>query len=254
MVRVRIRSDLGIVAALALLALLLCSLLPSSLDVLRIPAAASLVLVLPGYALTAAQFGPQELRASERILLSLALSVVATILAALLLQLIGVRLRTAPWMGLLALVAVGGAVVGEARGHARTLARRRLAVGPAQLASLAAALALLGGAAALGFSVLPAPKGTQGATFLWILPHGSNAVSVGVIGDDTRRRSVTVAVTVAGAPLRQFGPMSIAPGARWTRVLATGPGSPVVRAFLRDAAHPSRVLEQVALRYKRGSG
>ena len=250
----RVRNDLGIVAALALLALLVCSLLPASLDVLRIPAAASLVLVLPGYALTAAQFGPQEIRRSERVLLSLALSVVATILAALLLQLVGVRLKTAPWLGLLALVAVGGAVVGEARGHARALARRRLVVGRAQLALLAGALVLLGGAGALGFSALPAPKGTQGATFLWILPHGSNAVSVGVIGDDTRRHSVTVAVSVAGAPRQRFGPFSIAPGARWTRVLDTGPGSPVVRAVLRDAAHPSRVLDQVALRYKRGSG
>lgn len=250
----RARSDLGLVGALALLSLLVCALLPASLDVLRIPAAAGLVLVLPGYALTAAQFGPQELRPSERVLLSLALSIVATILAALLLQLIGVRLKSAPWMGLLALVALGGAAVGEARGHARALAGRRLVVGPARLAGLAAALALLGGAAALGFSALPAPKGTQGATFLWILPHGSGAVSVGVISDETQRRAVTVSVAVAGQPLRRFAPVSLAPGARWTRVFATGPGSPIVRAFLRDAAHPSRVVQQVALRYKRGSG
>ena len=250
----RIRSDLGLVGALSLLALLVCSLLPSSVDVLRIPAAVSLVLVLPGYALTAAQFGPQEIRPSERVLLSLAVSVVATILAALLLQVVGAQLETAPWMGLLALLAVGGAVVGERRGHARALAARRLLVGPARLAGLGAALVLLGGAAALGFTALPAPKGTQGATLLWILPHGSGAVSVGVISDETRRRTVTVSVAVAGQPLRQLGRVSLAPGARWTRVLATGPGSPIVRAFLRDAAHPSHVLQNVALRYRRGSG
>jgi len=251
---VRARSDLGLVAALALLALLACSLLPASVAALRIPAAVGLVLVLPGYALAAAQFAPSELRPSERLLLSLALSVVATILAALLLEAIGVRLKIAPWMGILALVAVAGAALGAARGHERTIAWPRVSIGPARLAALGAAFAILAGAAALGFSPLPAPTGTQGATFLWILPHGGSTVSVGVINDVTTRRELTVEVAVAGGRVQRFGPVSLAPGASWTRIVATGPGSPVVNAFLREATNPSHVLEHVALRYQRVSG
>jgi hypothetical protein len=253
---VRARTDMPLVAVLAVAAALLDAVLPGSLVVLRAPAALALVLTLPGYALTAAIFPPAQLRASERVLLSIAMSIVATIAGALALEVLGVRLTTAPWMALLAALAVVAAAAAVARGHARSLTLPRVGLRRPELLALAGAVLLLGGAAALGLSPLGAPKGTQGATSLWILPHGGGAAEVGVISDELRttRYSVEVTMTVAGQPTTRFGPITLAPGASWTRVVTTGAGSPVVRAVLLRVANPSAVIANVALRAKRKYG
>jgi uncharacterized membrane protein len=243
-----------LVAVLAVAAALLDAVLPGSLVVLRAPAALALVLALPGYALTAAIFPPAQLRASERVLLSIAMSIVATIAGALALEVLGVRLTTAPWMALLAALAVVAAAAAVGRGHARSLTLPRVGLRRPELLALAGAVLLLGGAAALGLSPLGAPKGTQGATSLWILPHGGGAAEVGVISDELRTTRYSVEVTVAGQPTTRFGPITLASGASWTRVVTTGAGSPVVRAVLLRVANPSAVIANVALRAKRKYG
>jgi Protein of unknown function (DUF1616) len=254
---VRARTDLWLVAALAVAAALLVALLPGSLVELRAPAALALVLALPGYALAAAIFPPAQLRAAERLALSIAISVAATIAAALLLAVLGVGLTTAPWMALLAAFALAGAAGAGARGHAQVLARPSIGLRGREIGALAGAVVLLGGAAALGLTPLGAPRGTQGTTSLWIcsksngcdLPAGT--VKVGVISDQLHAASYTVQVSVAGRPGIRFGPVTLAPGATWSRVMTTGHGEPVVRAVLRTTANPSGVYRTVILRYKR---
>jgi hypothetical protein len=123
--------------------------------------------------------------------------------------------------------------------------------------ALAGAVVLLGGAAALGLTPLGAPRGTQGTTSLWIcsqsngcdLPAGT--VKVGVISDQLHAASYTVQVSVAGRPGPRFGPITLAPGGAWSRVVATGPGKPVVRARMRTTAKPSGVYRNVTLQYQR---
>jgi hypothetical protein len=254
---VRARTDLWLVAVLAVAAALLVALLPGSLVELRAPAALSLVLALPGYALTAAIFPPAQLRAAERVLLSIAISVAATIAAALLLAALGVALTTAPWMALLAAFALAAAASAGARGHAQVLARPSIGVRGREIGALASAVVLLGSAAALGLTPLGAPQGTQGTTSLWIcsksnrcdLPAGT--VEVGVISDQLHAASYTVQVSVAGRPDVRFGPITLAPGGAWSRVVASGPGKPVVRALLRTTANPSGVYRNVILQYQR---
>lgn len=201
----------------------------------------------------------RDLRPAERVLLSIAVSVAATILAALLLEVIGAHLTTAPWMALLAALTVATAAAGAARGKARPLALPRVRLGVAQSSALAAALLLLGGAAALGFTPLAAPKGTQGSTNLWIcgpengcaLP--SDEVEVGVISDQLHAARWRVRVLVAGRSARSFGPITLAPGGTWSHVVATGAGRPVVRAFLYSTGRPATAHRSVVLQYGRAS-
>lgn len=253
----RARTDLWLVAVLAVAATLVVTLLPGSLVELRAPAALLLVLALPGYALSAAIFAPAQLRPAERVSLSIAISVASTIAAALLLALVGVRLTTAPWMALLAAFAVVAAASAGARGHAQILARLSIGLRGREIGALAGAVVLLGGAGALGLTPLGAPRGTKGTTSLWIcskatgclLPAGT--VKVGVINTQLHTASYTVQLTVEARPGLQFGPITLEPGASWSRVVATGPGNPVVRAVLRSTAKPSGVYANVALRYQR---
>ena len=247
----RARTDLSLVAVLAVAAALLVALLPGSLVVLRAPAALALVLALPGYALSAAIFQPPQLRASERLLLSIAISVAATIFAALVLAVLDVGLTTAPWMALLAAFAVAAVATAGVRGHAQVLARPRIGLRAREIGALAGAVVLLGGAAALGLTPLGAPRGTQGTPSLWILPHGRGAAEIGVISTELHTKSYTVELSVAGLPASRFGPITLAPGATWSRVVTTGPGEPVVRAVLRTTTNPSAVYRNVILQYQR---
>ena len=253
----RVRTDLWLVSVLAVAAALVVALVPGSVVVLRAPAALSLVLVLPGYALTAAAFRPAQLRPAERVCLSIAISIAATIAAGLLLAALGVGLTTAPWMDLLAALALAAAAIAGARGQAQVLARPSIVLRARETVALAGAVLLLAGAAALGFTPLGAPRGTQGTTGLWIcskvngctLPAGT--VEVGVISTQLHAASYTVQVSVAGRPDVRFGPITLAPGGTWSRVLVTGPGDPVVRALLRTTAHPTAVYRTAILQYKR---
>jgi len=234
---VRARTDLGLVAVLALVACLV-----------RAPIALPLVLALPGYAIVAALFRPSQLRGVEIVLLSIALSVVATVFAALLLAALGVRLTTAAWLDTLAAVTLVAAVRGTARGHARTLRLPRVRLSAAEVLALGGALVLLSGAGVLGLTPLAAPKGAQGTTALTILPLGEGVVELGVISDELHVTSYRVTLTVAGKRGPRFGPIILAPGARWSRVVSVGLGTPLVAATLSQAARPSATYASVALR------
>src|SRR5579863_3507477 len=225
----RLRSDLGLVCALALAGVLAAAVVPDAIGVVRILIAGPLVLALPGYALTRAALQPGELRGPELGALSVALSVVVTIFSALLLDALGVRLTIWPWILILAAVTLAAAAAGMRRGHARGLRRPSLAPRVGEVAILAAALVLIGAAAAIGFTPLSAPKGTDTTTALWIYPV--HPVEVGVKSDQTRATSYTVTVAVAGRAVRRYGPFTLAPGASWTRLIPVA-GKPLVVARL----------------------
>jgi hypothetical protein len=247
---VRPRTDLALVMWLALAACLFAALIPSSLAVLRVPLCLPLVLALPGYALVTAAFQPRDLRTAELVTLSVAFSITATMIAGLLLELFRVRLTTAPWMALLTVFTFAAAWWGNARGHTRPLAVRAPSVRRAQVGALAVALALLAGAAVLGFTPLAAPKGTQGTSVLWLVPapHGRNAVCVGVINEQLHDTTYEVSVSVARKLPQQFGPITLAPGASWSRVIPLVLRRPLVNASLSTTANPSVSYRSAVLR------
>jgi len=248
---VKPRRDLALVALAALLACLFAAVLPSSLAGLRAPLCLPLVLLLPGYAVVSAIFRPGELRTAELITLSIAVSIAATLIVALVLDALGVRLTAAPWMGVLTVLTVAAAARGTARGHSRSLVFRPIPVGRAQVGAFAAGLALLAGAVTLGFTPLSAPKGTRGTSALWLLPApgGLESVCVGVINEQLHTTTYEVTVRGAGAPASRLGPIVLAPGKSWSRELAVTPARPaVIHAFLRRTADPSVVYRSVVLR------
>lgn len=244
----RARTDLGLVVALAVAACVFAALIPTSIAVLRAPVALPLVLALPGYAIVTAIFSPHELRTSERVLLSMAASIVTTIFSALVLEAFAIKLTTIPWMGLLAVVTIVAAARGTARGHARPLRAPRVRPARVELLALAGALVLLAGALALALTPLGAPKGLQGTTGLWIVPDGTAAVELSVVSDQAQAGAYTVQLSVAGKAQPQIGPITLRPGASWTRVVAVPAGQPLVQAVLRTTSDPTAAYRTVALR------
>ncbi len=244
------RNDMVLVAALALTACVASALLPSGLAALRVPLGLPLVLVLPGYATVAALFAPGVLRTPERVVLSLALSIVATVFSGLAVYVAGAKLTTAPWLELLGVLTLVAATTALWRGHARVLRLPAVRPRAIELAALVAAAGLLGAAALIGFKPLGPPAATQGTAALGLLeaPHGRAAVCVSVINEQFHVASYRVAVNVAGAPSRTFGPITLAPGAGWVRLVAVGPGLPAVRATLFRASAPASPYRHVALR------
>lgn len=248
--------DLRLAALLALACALICALVPGGTAIVRALPAALLLLVLPGYALTAALLSPAQVTALERLVLTLALSMVAGVLTAIGLNLVW-HLETASWAIGLALVTAGAAYAGERRGHGRPVPRIRLPhVGLAATLALAGAVLLAGGALALGVTTLGAPSATQGTTALWISPRGDNNVVVGVRSVERDRRSYELDVRVAGQRGRLIGPFSLAPGQERRLALPApaGPlGKPIVSVVLRRLDGPRPAIRRVALRAGRRS-
>jgi hypothetical protein len=182
---VRKRTDLALVMALAVAACVFAALLPPGLAVLRVPLALPLVLGLPGYAIVAALFAPGALRTAEILMLSLAVSVAATIFVGLLLDALSVRLTAGPWMDLLAAITVAAAIRASGRGHARDLVLPRMRLRAVEIGALSGALILVSAAAVLGLTPLAPPKGTPGTTALWLVP--APAARRRLRGSDQRR-------------------------------------------------------------------
>jgi hypothetical protein len=247
--RVGSRTDLGLVAELAAAAALIASVLPGSLTVLRAPAGLALVLLLPGYALSAAVMQPSELEPAERLLLSIGLSIVATILSALALAVLAVPLTAIPWTGLLAALTVGASAVGLRRGRGRALRRPYVVLWPVEVFVVLCAAILLAGAAALGFTALSAPPDTQGTTGFGLAPapHTANAVELEITSDRLRTTTYNVLLAVGTRPLEHFGPITLAPGASWTQVIPTPAGMPAVSARLYQPSAPDVVYRSVSM-------
>jgi hypothetical protein len=244
-----VRSDLGLVVAFTLVAAA-ATLLPGSLVVVRALLALPLVLALPGYALTRAMLRLDELRGTELLIVSVALSIMVTVFAALLMQAAGVRLEERQWMAVIAVVTIVAAAVGISRGQAHPVVLPHVNVRLREAIAIAGAAVLLIAAAALGFTPLSAPKGTIGSSPVWILPGaGDNSADFGVINDETSARRYTLELTVVGQPTRTFGPFALPPGGTWSRSAVVGPPSkPLTQVFLRYASNPRRVIESGALR------
>jgi hypothetical protein len=232
---------MALVALLALVACVASEVLPSGLALLRVPLALPVVLVLPGYAMVAALFAPGTLRTPERVVLSLALSITATILSGLAVDVAGAKLHASPWLEVLGALTLLAALIALARGHARRLHAPAVGLRASEIAAFVVALALLAAAAAIGFRPLAPPARTQGTASLGLLeaPAGAAAVCVSVINEQFHVTSYRVTVSVAGGPSRSFGPIKLAPGASWNRVVAVGPGLPAVRAALYRASAPA---------------
>ena len=106
--------DLLVVAVIALIAITLAFVVPPDdvpVRILTLP----LVLVLPGYALTAAMFPKRAFGIPERLVFSLSLSLIIVILGGLALNIMPFGLRASSWAVLLGVITLGAIGVALAR-------------------------------------------------------------------------------------------------------------------------------------------
>jgi uncharacterized membrane protein len=181
--------DLAAVAAAAIVCAAVVVTVP--LTAMRTVFAVPLCLVLPGYALTAAGFARDRVRAPQLVMLVPALSLATLALGALLLNLVPGGLRVGSWTALILVVVLGASGLAIARrvsGDAPT--RRRLhRVRPRDAILLIVGIGTVCGGLVLSRIPLSAPN-ALGYTTLWMLSNGTPqapAVEVGVISAEKRQ-------------------------------------------------------------------
>jgi uncharacterized membrane protein len=255
--------DLALASALALAAMAL-TLLGAS-GPLRLFLGLPLVLVLPGYALTAALFPRRAFDASERLLFSLGISIAVTILGGFLLNLSPWGLQADSWSVLLAYLTFGGCLaafarrrfapaemegVGEqahaAKNHAPGHMTIRLSIGQALLFGLAAALIV--GAVVVSRDAA-AQRPAADVIQLWILPGEPGEVRVGVNNLVAVEATFRLQVLRDGHIIREWPALALTAGQKWAETVPVQAeaGRGPLEARLYRLEEPSVVYRRVTL-------
>lgn len=247
--------DLHVVILLAHAAMTACLITGTMGAVLALP----FVLVLPGYALTAAVLPPDALARAERLALSVGLSVALTIASGIALNLVPGGIRENSWALLLGGITLAASVVGLARAAGIPLAtfrtwRTHLSIPQAFMCAGAAAMIV----AAIIFSSASA-SGSQPSqmTQLWALPANSNqsadqhTIRVGVANLQTGSQTYRLDVLVAGAVVEEWQSLNLTSQQRWEASVAlplTGtPSVQQVEVDLYRADAPAQIYRHVSL-------
>jgi len=244
-------SDLLIVSVLAV-AMLGLALLGWDGGVLRLVLGMLLVLVLPGYALTAALFPEPTLPRTDRLLYTVGLSLVVTILGGFVLNWTPWGLRPATWAVLLSYLTLGGCVAAVVRRPVLVVAPQRAALRPSrgQAALFALAALTLVGSVAIARSEAakhPAPDVVQ----LWILPGNQpHTARLGVITKGPTAGTYRLVAQRGGYTIREWPALTLNDDDRWEETIelsARQPGSGPIEARLYRAVEPSNVYRSVML-------
>jgi Protein of unknown function (DUF1616) len=248
---VRGHRDLKWVCVAAVVAALVACLVPW--DVVRLLAALPLAIFLPGYAITAAAFGPQRLDPQRLAMLTLLCGLSLLCLGGIVLNFLPGGLRTVTWALLLLLVVIAAARATALRrsrpdGRASGWTRPRLRGIDIACVVLAAFLAV--GTLVFAYTPLPASKAV-GYTALWMLPAkdaADPALKVGVISAEHGRRHYRLEARIGenGKPKRYH--LALDPGEE--RVVAVPVNAPAgkrrhVVVSLYDSDRPHKLYRRV---------
>lgn len=225
---------------------------------IRIACSLLLVLVLPGYVFTAVLFPDALHRPSERILMTVGLSLAVVVLLGIALNVAPGGLRQHSWALALSSFTMVMAAVGTIRRPARlrapaSLAPRasRITLGQALLFGLAG-LILLG---AFSLATYGARRDADQTTFtqMWLLPaegDTNRSVLVGIRNQETDAQVYTLTMTLDGQLLSSWPVIALAKDETWETVVTLPAGrgfiSPV-RAELQRVQAPETVYRSVVL-------
>jgi uncharacterized membrane protein len=236
--------DLLAVALITLIAITLAFVVPpdeASVRILTLP----LVLVLPGYALTAAMFPKRVFGIPERLVFSLSLSLIIVILGGLALNITPFGLHASSWAVLLGFITLGASGVALVRRRGEDMAAREqsrhwnsgLSIPQGLLIGLA--VVVLSGTVVMSF-IGAAKQPRPGFTQLWILPasgaNAKNAVQLGLINMEQTTTKYLLEVNVNGQTVKIWPSIDLKPNEKWETtfvVQQTGqPGTAKVEALL----------------------
>jgi uncharacterized membrane protein len=246
------RSSLDLLAAIALaLAGLAAALIPAEAW-LRAFLWVPLVLGVCGYAIIAALFPDQRLQPGERVVYAVAASIGATVLGAIVVQLV-LDLDRTVWAVLLVAITVGAALVAiRRRGRRPTAAApetgrtgpRFHVPGPVAGLTLIAAVAVAAAAVVISSNGARRERDSYRFTALWVQPArhpaaiGGRAVTVGVDNHQGATARYRLVVKQGGGILTRRK-LELGDGGRWRLRLAVAPASaadPVTATLRRNGA------------------
>jgi uncharacterized membrane protein len=254
-----IDKDIFLVIVLTIIGVALTLVLPSDWvpgRILTLP----LVLVLPGYALTTALFPKRIFGISQRLVFSLALSLVIAVLGGILLNFTPWGLHAGPWAVFLGGITLVACVVALVRRRAQNISssawlrHENIRLNFRQGLLLSLAVFLVGGAIAMsiiGAEHQPSPGFTQ----LWILPgigaDAKTAVRLGVKNMESTAMEYTLTVNVDGKPVKEWLAIDLNPNEQWETTLSLPPtgqiGSTEIEANLYRADAPTTIYRHVVL-------
>ena len=183
-----------------------------------------LLLVAPGWTLTAALFAARAIDPVMRALLTIALSIAILIVAGVLMYAAGVRLGAGSFTAVAVGVTVVAALVAERR---NALAEIRLPTRPWPATAL-----LIGAVALTALAVVfarrtPTSDAIAPYSALWAASESRGSYRVGVRSEEARRTTYKLDVIAADRSIRHFR-LVLRPGEQWqTRLVGAGGGRPI---------------------------
>ena len=200
---------------------------------LRAPAAVGLILWAPGFALTLAIFPKGAIGRVERTVLAVAASVALTAIAAVLLDVVGIRLGTASFVISACLVTLFAAAAAVRRMPALAAIPDPAPIprpSPTAIAIVIGICVVLAGAV-VAARVTPQPAGIPGSSALAVTTSAGSlraeVISAEVVPTKYR---LTMRTGDRSIEVARF---TLLPGASWRRTLNRPKGSQAIRLFLR---------------------
>ena len=251
--------DIFAVVAITLVAAVFAFVVPPDIVLIRI-LTLPLVLVLPGYALTAAAFPARARGIPERLVFSLGLGLTIVILGGLVLNLTPFGLRASSWAVLLGGITIGASAFALVRRPGQGIPASgwpevgSLGFTLRQGLLLGLAVVIVGGGVAI--SIIGAERQPRsGFTQLWILPKGGanaeNAVRLGVSNMEATTMEYTLTVNVGGKVIKEWPSVGLEPNGKWEATLVLPPtghaGAVRVEADLYRADAPTTIYRHVVL-------
>ncbi len=247
--------DLYLTLGLTLVAMVCAALVPVG-DPLRTLIILPFLLVLPGYALTAALF-PNQIGLAERLLLTLALSISVTVVSGLLLNLTAWGLQGTTWIVWLGGITIAACMLALAR-RQRYLTPN-LAVNPgASAAWLPSAAATAIALVICGFALVLVRDGaTQQSTAFtqfWLMPDESSppGIEVGIRNMETESMRYKVQLLVNNQVVKEWPTITLNNGEQWVDNLVLPPEwahASSVDAVLYRLDKPDQVYRHVWLQH-----
>lgn len=249
--------DVMLVAGVTLLAAMLMIFLGDNM-VVRTTMGLLLVLVLPGYAMTAALFPGAELGLVEHSVIALGMSLAVTAVGGLLLNLTPWGLRSGTWLLLLAVITLAASAVALWRRRSLLVPvpdRWELGLTAGQGIILSVAVVLVGGAmtlASTGADQQPSPGFSQ----FWILPASGpadkHAFRLGVANMESTSMTYRVEIDIDGNQTVTLAAIRLSPHQTWqtTEVVPSwtwASNSIPIEAKLYRSEAPKQVYRHVEL-------